>query len=329
MKEKFIYVTNTDSNDISVISSNKNSELTRIPVGGSPRGSMALHKNLPYGYVCNCAGDTISKIDLTNNKEDSKIKVGLAPRGVCVDPNRELIYVSNSGSSDVSIVSTENDKEILRINVGENPRFLSVSPDGKYLSVPCSGSDNIYIIELTDNVLYSKISSIVELGEYAKPYHAFTHKNYNIYTANTHRHSVSVIDLYKKTVTTEIPVGYGPRAVIADPHKDLIYVSCEASNSVSVIDINKNEEIKHIDVGPTPRGLKIDEKSEILYVSAFKRTMLSKYNQDGDGLSVVDLKTLERKGYIKTGLGPCSVSIYEPNSEMLVNTYEITNSTMV
>lgn len=57
-----------------------------------------------------------------------------------------------------------------------------------------------------------------------------------------------------------------------------------------MVDINKNEEIKHIDVGPTPRGLKIDENSKILYVSAFKRTMLSKYFQDGDGLSVVDLK---------------------------------------
>ncbi|WP_281200814.1 YncE family protein [Staphylococcus schleiferi] len=329
MKEKFIYVTNTDSNDISVISSKQESELTRIPVGGSPRGSMALHKSLPYGYVCNCAGDTISKIDLTNNKEDSKIKVGLAPRGVCVDPNKEIIYVSNSESSDVSIVSTENDQEISRIKVGENPRFLSVSSDGKYLSVPCSGSDSIYIIELGENILDSKISSIVELGENAKPYHAFTHKNYNVYTANTHRHSVSVIDLHKKTLITEIPVGYGPRAVIADPYKNLVYVSCEASNSVSAIDINKNEEIKHIDVGPTPRGLKIDEESETLYVSAFKRTMISKYNQDGDGLSVVDLKTLERKGYVKTGLGPCSVSIYEPSSETLINTYETNNSTTV
>ncbi|MDQ7201336.1 YncE family protein, partial [Staphylococcus pseudintermedius] len=328
-KEKFIYVTNTDSNDISVISSKHGKELTRIPVGGSPRGSMALHKSLPYGYVCNCAGNTISKIDLINNKEHSKITVGLAPRGVCVDPIKEIIYVSNSGSNDVSIISTENDVEIFRIKVGDNPRFLSISSDGKYLSVPCSGSDNVYIIELAENVLDSKISSIVELGENARPYHAFTHKNYNVYTANTHRHTVSVVDLYKKMLTSEIPVGYGPRAVIADPWKDIVYVSCEASNSVSVVDINKNEEIKHIDVGPTPRGLKIDENSKILYVSAFKRTMLSKYFQDGDGLSVVDLKSLERKSYIKAGLGPCSVSIYEPSLETLINTYENNKSTMV
>ncbi|HDK5696094.1 TPA: YncE family protein, partial [Staphylococcus pseudintermedius] len=123
--------------------------------------SMALHKSLPYGYVCNCAGNTISKIDLINNKEHSKITVGLAPRGVCVDPIKEIIYVSNSGSNDVSIISTENDVEIFRIKVGDNPRFLSISSDGKYLSVPCSGSDNVYIIELAENVLDSKINSIV------------------------------------------------------------------------------------------------------------------------------------------------------------------------
>lgn len=37
MKEKFIYVTNTDSNDISVISSKHGKELTRIPRRESER----------------------------------------------------------------------------------------------------------------------------------------------------------------------------------------------------------------------------------------------------------------------------------------------------
>ncbi|UXR86858.1 hypothetical protein [Staphylococcus felis] len=75
--------------------------------------------------------------------------------------------------------------------------------------------------------------------------------------------------------------------------------------------------------------MKIDEESETHYVSAFKRTMFSKYNQDGDGLSVVDLKTLERKSYVKTGLGPCSVSIYEPSLETINNTYEVSSTIRV
>ncbi|AQZ47685.1 40-residue YVTN family beta-propeller repeat [Paenibacillus larvae subsp. larvae] len=52
--EKFAYVTNTDSNDISVISLSNQTEIGRIPVGGSPRGGMAIDAKGIYGYVDFC-----------------------------------------------------------------------------------------------------------------------------------------------------------------------------------------------------------------------------------------------------------------------------------
>lgn len=45
-------------------------------------------------------------------------------------------------------------------------------------------------------------------------------------------------------MVNEIPVGYGPRAVIADPSEPYLYVSCEASNAVSVVDTQQQKEIK-------------------------------------------------------------------------------------
>lgn len=67
-----------------------------------------------------------------------------------------------------------------------------------------------------------------------------------MYTANTHKHSISVVNILDLKLEREVLVGYGPRAVFADSERNLLYVSCEASNAVSVIDKAEWKEIKQI-----------------------------------------------------------------------------------
>ncbi|MCR6850046.1 MULTISPECIES: YncE family protein [Bacillus] len=314
--KKFAYITNTDSSDISVVDLEEQKEIKRIPTGSNPRGGMAIDNKGYYGYVSNCAGVTVSVIDLLNNREVSKISVGIAPRGVALTPDGSLLFVSNSGSSDVSVVDIMKREEISRIPVGENPRALSVSPDGKYVSIPSWGSDSLSIVEVNyDNPVEMSETHRILLGKDATPYHAFSHPDgKHVYTANTHRHSISAISLSDMKVINEISVGHGPRAVIADPKEPYLYVSCEGSNVISVVHSEDQKEIKQIDVGPTPRGMKIDPDTRVLFSTQFERSALAKYMEDGNGLSVVDLNNMKRIGGIKTGLGPCSVSIYDPAS---------------
>lgn len=315
MMEKFAYVTNTDSNDISVISLSDQKEIGRVPVGGSPRGGMAIDAKGIYGYLSNCAGNTVSVIDLLNNRETGRIAVGNSPRGVVLSPDNSLLFVSNSGSNDLSIINVNTREELIRIPVGDNPRALSITPDGKYVNIPCWGADSLSIVEVNyDMPEKSKEAYRVFLGKDSRPYHAFSdYDNKHVYTANTHKHSISVVNILDLKLEREVPVGYGPRAVIADPERNLLYVSCEASNAVSVIDKAEWKEIKQIPVGPTPRGLKID--SPMLYVSAFTRMLSKDLMSQANSLSVVDLRTFENVDSIKTGLGPCSISIFDPALE--------------
>lgn len=312
----FAYVTNTDSNDISVVDLNETVEVERIPIGGSPRGGMGIDNKGIYGYVSNCAGNTISVIDLYNNRENGRIEVGTSPRGVVLSPNNLLLFVANSGSNDVSVIDLKNREELTRIPVGENPRALSITPNGKYVNVPCWGADSLSVIEVDyENSVECKEISRIYLGKDLRPYHAYSdYDNEHVYTANTHGHSISVINLLDLEVETEIKVGYGPRAVIADRNEPFLYVSCEGANAVSVVDKKQWKEIKQIPVGPTPRGLKIDEKNDVLMVSAFTRFLNPDLMNDANSLSVVDLKTKEKTGRVKTGLGPCSISIFDPSA---------------
>ncbi|AQT85717.1 40-residue YVTN family beta-propeller repeat [Paenibacillus larvae subsp. larvae] len=189
---------------------------------------------------------------------------------------------------------------------------MSITPNGKYVNIPCWGADSLSIIEVNYDVPEkSREVYRVFLGRDARPYHAFSdYDNKLVYTANTHKHSISVVNLLDLKLEREVPVGYGPRAVIADTERNLLYVSCEASNSVSVVDKDNWKEIKQIPVGPTPRGLNID--SPMLFVSSFTRALSKDLMSQANSLSIVDLRKFENIGTIKTGLGPCSISIYDP-----------------
>ena len=200
--KKLAYVTNTDSNDISVVDMTEQKEIGRIPIGGSPRGCMIIDTKGVYGYVSNCAGNTVSVIDLFSNRETARIHVGVAPRGVALSPDNSLLFVSNSGSADLSIIDLVKREEITRIPVGDNPRALSITPDGKYVCIPCWGADSVSFVEVNyENPALSFEAFRVALGQDAKPYHAMADfDGQYVYTANTHRHTLSVINLLDMSV---------------------------------------------------------------------------------------------------------------------------------
>lgn len=312
--KKYAYVTNTDTNDLSVIDLEQQLEVGRIPVGGSPRGGMAIDNKGIYGYVSNCAGNTVSVIDLLTNKETGKIETGVAPRGVVLSPNNEYMFVSNSGSNDVSIIELHTRKELGRIPVGDNPRALSITPDGQYVNVPCWGADSLSIIQLdNESITKSREIARIALGQDAKPYHAYSDADsQHVYTANTHKNSISIVDILNKSVIKEVKVGFGPRAVISDPKDAFLYASCEGSNAISIIDKHTWEEVQQVPVGPTPRGLKVDKSTDTIYVSSFSRVGLGFSEPEMHSLAVVDLKQRKKVGNIKTGLGPCSINIFDP-----------------
>lgn len=312
------YITNTDSNSLSVVDIDSAHEFGRIEIGDTPRGAMAIDTDKNLGFVSNCAGDTISVIDLIKNKETKRVHVGLAPRGVEISPNLEYVFVSNSGSATVSFVSTAKLETVFELEVGRNPRQLSISSDGSFIAVPNFGSDSVSIIDINyDDITKSSVRTEIFLPKDAKPYHAFI-DNFDplIFTANTFNHSVSVIDIEKNSVTNNIPVGYGPRAVISDTTGKYLFTSEEASNAVGVIDRETFTEIKRITVGGTPRGMKIDTKNNTLLVTCFERMMA--LNIPGqttplfnESVSVIDLNSLTHIGSLPSGLGACSLNILE------------------
>ena len=309
-KQTLLFTTNTDSDDISVVDVIRRNEITRIPVGGSPRGSVKFDPDKKFGYVSNCAGNSISVLDLNSYKEVAKIKTGIAPRGLSISSDGNFAFVSNSGSNNVSIIDLKKRKEINQISMGANPRHMFVLSRLNKVLISEWGSDSIGVIDLIGKSMKAKSTKSIPVGKDSRPYSInVTSDEKTAYVANTQASYISIIDIDKNLEKERIEVGYGGRAIVLDEKSGYAYATIENSNQVAIIDLNKNEVVNRIEVGPNPRGIAIDFDLQEIYSSSFTRSgSMFKRNS----ITVVDIKNpLKAKviDEIVVGLGPCSVSV--------------------
>ncbi|WP_109529278.1 MULTISPECIES: beta-propeller fold lactonase family protein [Nocardia] len=309
------YVTNTDSDDISVVDVKSRKELKRVSVGGSPRGAVRFDREKNFGYVSNCAGNTVSVVDLNRDREVAKITVGIAPRGMTLSPDGRHAYVSNSGDNTLSIVDLTERREIRRIAMGANPRHMAVIPKANRLLVAQWGSDAIGNLDLTTGLTSLSALSAIPVGSGARPYSLTPNSDGTVaYVANTQADYISVVDISNSSEKKRIQVGYGSRAIAFSSDEKFAFVSIENANEIVVIDTVKNAVATRVSVGPSPRGVALSVASHELFSSNFSRGNSGFGDAARNSLTVVDVKDPRKAkvvAHIKVGLGPCSVSILE------------------
>ena len=103
--------------------------------------------------------------------------------------------------------------------------------------VPCWGADSVSIIEVNyENPGEIEETSRIYLNKDAKPYHTFSYANSeHIYPANTHRHTVSEINLLDMKITNKISTGYGSRTVICRSKRHYTYMLVVRPQILSVL----------------------------------------------------------------------------------------------
>lgn len=310
------YVTNTDSDDISVVDLKRRKETNRIRIGGSPRGSVRFDPKHEFGYVSNCAGNTISVLDLRQKKEIDRIQVGLAPRGLTLSANGRLAYVSNSGDSSLSVVDLKQRREVRRIAMKENPRHMVLVAKANRLLVTQWGADSLALIDLGAGPDLPEVLSSTKLGKGARPYSVAATKDGKIaLVANTQADYVSIVDVKSGGEKRRVQVGHGGRAAVFTPDSKYAFVSVENSNELVVIRMSNFRVVKRVEVGPSPRGVAVSPSLMEVYSVAFTRTISVGFgNKARNSMTIVDATDPEEarvNGHVPVGLGPCSVSVWD------------------
>jgi YVTN family beta-propeller protein len=132
---KLVLVTNWCTWDLSIIDTESNREVARVPLPGTyPRG-IVVTKDSRTAYVALMGSDEIVSVDLHSRRVSPFSQPGDSPRHIVMSPDEKYIYVTNNRSGDVVKVSRATGQVVGSAITGKAPRSMAISPDGTAIYV--------------------------------------------------------------------------------------------------------------------------------------------------------------------------------------------------
>ncbi len=266
----YVYVTNSGSDNVSVVDPATGHQVASIGVGKTPY-QIAYDSVNDYLYVANDESNTTSVIDGSTNSVIKTIPIGYLPYAVMVDPANGDIYVTDSGGPNVTMISGATDKTIGSIGVGANganwPIGIALDTRDNWLYVaddndPTYSYGVVDVYNLTSGTTVGFASIDVNPQEVA-----YDPQNGNVYVAAFGKWYVDVIRGGTTNWTGQISAGVGPLGMLYDPSNHYILNSDENANVVSVIDGSTGSMAQTINVGHWPRDMAYDSANGDVFVA--------------------------------------------------------------
>jgi len=155
------YVTNSGSDNVSVMNATNNTIVTTVSAGDMPWG-IAVSPDGAKAYVANNAntgtGNSVSVINTATNTVVNTIAVGTGPYGVAINPAGTKLFVANSGAGTVSVIDLASETVMTTVTVGTTPHWLACTADGKRVYVGNRGSDTVSIIDTGTNAVIQTLT---------------------------------------------------------------------------------------------------------------------------------------------------------------------------
>lgn len=288
------YVTNANSDTVSVIDTATDTVITTIAVGDRPEG-VAVLPNGTRVYVVNSLDGTVSVINTATNIVVATVPVGGDPRSVTVTPDGTRAWVSGysgttvidtatntvvgtvaalpssldvafspngsraygTGNDTLIVVDTATLARVAEVPTGHSPSEVLVSPDGS----------RVYVMDSVSGVRSYNTATNTEVARAQYPGPditgmAISPDGTRLYLTQDIPAAVLVVDAATLAVVTTVPVG----EVIAEgvgvsPSGDRLYVTAltleGGSDRVVVIDTATNAVVANVGVGSLPMNVAV------------------------------------------------------------------------
>ena len=250
-----VWVTDSGTNIVSVISTATNEVTATVVVGIYPHG-IAITPDGTTAYVANTGpntgrggSETVSVIDVASQSVKGTITVGEGPQVVTVSPDGSLVFVTCADG--VYAIKTSNGSVSKARAELRHPHGVAVTPDSTQAYVTDSEHDEVVVLDT------SSLRAVGRVAVGKTPWNtAFTADGSSAYVTNANDDTVSVIDTASPSVTTTIALGgsssgqlnHTPTAIALSPEGN-IWVACNTSSSLAVIDTSSNTVIDSTDIG--------------------------------------------------------------------------------
>ncbi len=146
---RFVLASNWCSWDLSVVDTQKNSEVERVKLGAYPRG-IVVTPDSKTAYVAVMGSSDIARVDLTDFSVAWLRNVGNAPRHLVIDPNGKYLYATLNGEGNVAKINLNSGDVVEKISTGSQPRSMTISDDGKLIYVVNYSSNTVSKVRTSD-----------------------------------------------------------------------------------------------------------------------------------------------------------------------------------
>ncbi len=300
LAQPYAYVTNTNSENVSVINIRTNTVVATVPVGRSA-GSVAITPNGGFAYVTEYFLNNVSVINTSTNTVVASVPVGNRPRDIAFTPDGSFAYVTNELGGKISVINTTTNTVIADVPVGGGPRGIAITPNGSFAYVANSSTRNVSVIDLASNTVIATVGVGVEPRSVAtSPDGSFA------YVVTYFQQLLSTINTSTNTVVASVVAGSRPVDVAITPDGRFAYVTLNNAASVSVIDLESNTVTTTVPVGDSPYGVAITPDGNFAYVTV----------AGTDSVSVISTATNAVVANILVGDGPIGIAITPPLPEI-------------
>jgi YVTN family beta-propeller protein len=140
-----IFVANSGSDNVSVLSGNFSAPIATISVGTSPTGVTFDPVNGDI-YVANNGSANVSIISGSTLTLLRNVPVGSNPIGIAADPSTGDVFVANYGSNNVTVISGSTGVRLANVTVDQGPYGVAVDTATDNIYVTDQGSENVSVI---------------------------------------------------------------------------------------------------------------------------------------------------------------------------------------
>jgi PQQ-dependent catabolism-associated beta-propeller protein len=310
------YVTNEDSQDLSVIDTRTDSLIATIPVGTRPRGvkvspdGRTVYVALSGSPKCppsmpdeECeklkadkSKDGIAEVDVAARRVRRVLPGGSDPEQFDISADGRRLYISNEDAGTASLVDVPSGTILTTVKVGAEPEGVRLSPDGKLVYVTAESDTSIRVLDATTGAAKARIKVDRRPRDVA-----FTPDGKRAYATAEVGGTVSVIDVAANRViaTIRLPAEAKPMGVRVSPDGKRVYVATGRGGTVLVIDPATNQVSGSVKVGQRPWGIGLTADGKKLYTA----------NGPSNDVSVVDTGRLQVIKTISVGKIPWGVAI--------------------
>jgi 6-phosphogluconolactonase (cycloisomerase 2 family) len=256
---RFVYVTNTNTNNISQYSINQTTGVltsitTAIASGASPSG-VAVDPTGRFVYVINQGANNVSQYSINQTtgaltEITTAIAAGTYPSGVAVDPTGRFVYVTNYSASSISQYSINQTTGALTqittaIASGAGPIGITVDPTGRFVYVTNNSANTISLFTVNETTgALTSITTSISAGAGALPNRITVDPTGTyLYVSNFGTGTLGQYIVNQSTgnlsiVSTTIASGLSTIGIAVDPTGRFVYVINQGANNVSQFSIN-------------------------------------------------------------------------------------------